>query len=67
MCCGGILGIAETEEDRIGLIHTLATPPERRCLCFFWPTRLPEHPESVPINALVPIEGALMWIFDESS
>ncbi|CAK9006224.1 unnamed protein product [Durusdinium trenchii] len=43
VCCGGILGIAETQEDRIGLIHTLAT--------------LPEHPESVPINALVPIEG----------
>lgn len=43
VCCGGILGIAETEEDRIGLLHTLAT--------------LPEHPESVPINALVPIEG----------
>lgn len=43
VCCGGILGIAETEEDRIGLLQTLAT--------------LPEHPESVPINALVPIEG----------
>jgi len=43
VCCGGILGIAETEEDRIGLLTTLAT--------------LPSHPESVPINALVPIEG----------
>jgi len=43
VCCGGILGIAETEEDRIGLLTTLAT--------------LPAHPESVPINALVPIEG----------
>jgi len=43
VCCGGILGIAETEEDRIGLLTTLAN--------------LPEHPESVPINALVPIEG----------
>jgi len=43
VCCGGILGIAETEEDRIGLLQTLAT--------------LPSHPESVPINALVPIEG----------
>ena len=43
VCCGGILGIAETEEDRVGLLHTLAT--------------LPEHPESVPINALVPVEG----------
>lgn len=43
VCCGGILGIAETEEDRIGLLQTLAT--------------LPSHPESVPINALVPIAG----------
>jgi len=43
VCCGGILGIAETEEDRVGLLTTLAT--------------LPSHPESVPINALVPIEG----------
>lgn len=43
VCCGGILGLAETEEDRIGLLTTLAN--------------LPEHPESVPINALVPIAG----------
>eukprot|EP00416_Gambierdiscus_australes_P040930 CAMPEP_0171107908 /NCGR_PEP_ID=MMETSP0766_2-20121228/67784_1 /TAXON_ID=439317 /ORGANISM="Gambierdiscus australes, Strain CAWD 149" /LENGTH=406 /DNA_ID=CAMNT_0011569321 /DNA_START=50 /DNA_END=1270 /DNA_ORIENTATION=+ len=43
VCCGGILGIAESEEDRVGLLTTLAT--------------LPVHPESVPINALVPIEG----------
>eukprot|EP01062_Namystynia_karyoxenos_P009133 TRINITY_DN13224_c0_g1_i1.p1 TRINITY_DN13224_c0_g1~~TRINITY_DN13224_c0_g1_i1.p1 ORF type:complete len:426 (+),score=160.47 TRINITY_DN13224_c0_g1_i1:81-1280(+) len=43
VCCGGILGIAETEADRIGLITTLAC--------------LPEHPESVPINVLVPIKG----------
>lgn len=43
VCCGGILGIAETEEDRIGLLQTLGC--------------LPEHPESVPINALVPIAG----------
>jgi len=43
VCCGGILGIAETEDDRIGLLTTLAN--------------LPEHPESVPINALVPVPG----------
>lgn len=43
VCCGGILGIAESEDDRIGLLATLAN--------------LPEHPESVPINALVPVEG----------
>lgn len=43
VCCGGIIGMGETEDDRIGLLHTLAT--------------LPEHPESVPINALVSIEG----------
>jgi biotin synthase len=43
VCCGGIVGMGESEEDRIGLIHALAT--------------LPVHPESVPINALVQIEG----------
>jgi len=43
VCCGGIVGMGETEDDRIALIHTLAT--------------LPEHPESVPINALVPVAG----------
>ena len=43
VCCGGIVGMGETREDRIGLIHALAT--------------LPEHPGSVPINALVPIAG----------
>jgi biotin synthase len=39
VCCGGIVGMGESVEDRIGLIHALAT--------------LPVHPESVPINALV--------------
>src|SRR5215469_8894554 len=39
VCCGGIVGMGESENDRIGLIHALAT--------------LPVHPESVPINALV--------------
>lgn len=42
-CCGGILGLGEKETDRVGLLHVLAT--------------LPEHPESVPINALVAVEG----------
>jgi len=46
VCCGGILGIGETEDDRVGLLHELAT--------------MPEHPESVPVNALVPIEGTPM-------
>jgi len=43
VCCGGIVGMGESAEDRVGLIHALAT--------------LPAHPESVPINALVRIEG----------
>jgi len=43
VCCGGIVGMGESAEDRVGLIHALAT--------------LPVHPESVPINALVQIEG----------
>ena len=43
VCCGGILGMGEGREDRIGLLHSLAT--------------LPRHPESVPINALSPIAG----------
>ncbi len=43
VCCGGILGMGESGEDRIGLVHALAT--------------LPVHPESVPINALMPIAG----------
>ena len=43
VCCGGILGLGEEENDRVGLLHVLAT--------------LPYHPESVPINALVSVEG----------
>jgi biotin synthase len=43
VCCGGIVGMGETEDDRIGLLHTLAS--------------LPEPPESVPVNALVAVEG----------
>jgi biotin synthase len=43
VCCGGILGMGEREADRIGLLHQLAT--------------LTPHPESVPINMLVRVEG----------
>jgi biotin synthase len=43
VCSGGIIGMGEHENDRIGMLHTLST--------------LPEHPESVPVNALVPVEG----------
>lgn len=43
VCCGGIIGMGESAEDRIDLIHTLST--------------LPEHPESVPVNALVAVKG----------
>ena len=43
VCCGGIVGMGETREDRVGFVHALAT--------------LPRHPESVPVNALVPVRG----------
>ncbi len=43
VCCGGIVGMGESESDRVGLLHTLAT--------------LPKHPESVPINSLVAVKG----------
>jgi biotin synthase len=43
VCCGGIVGMGEGAEDRAGLIATLAS--------------LPVHPESVPINMLVRVEG----------
>ncbi len=43
VCCGGIIGLGESEGDRIGMLHTLAT--------------LPEHPESVPINSLIAVPG----------
>ena len=43
VCCGGIVGMGESEDDRAGLIATLAG--------------LPVHPESVPINMLVQVEG----------
>jgi biotin synthase len=43
VCSGGIIGLGETDEDRIGMLHVLSN--------------LPQHPESVPINALVPVKG----------
>jgi biotin synthase len=43
VCCGGIIGMGEELEDRVGMLHTLAT--------------LPVHPESVPINMLMQVEG----------
>lgn len=43
VCCGGIIGLGETDEDRIKLLHTLATRKQ--------------HPESVPVNALVAVKG----------
>ncbi|MBT2133061.1 biotin synthase BioB [Croceibacterium sp. LX-88] len=46
VCSGGIVGMGETREDRVGFIHTLAT--------------LPQHPESVPVNALVPVKGTVL-------
>jgi len=46
VCSGGIVGMGETRVDRVGFIHTLAT--------------LPDHPQSVPINALVPVKGTVL-------
>jgi biotin synthase len=43
VCCGGIVGMGESADDRVGMIATLAN--------------LPVHPESVPINMLVEVEG----------
>ena len=43
VCCGGIVGMGETREVRAGLLQTLAN--------------LPQHPQSLPVNALVPIAG----------
>jgi biotin synthase len=43
VCCGGIIGMGESDEDRVGLLHQLA--------------RLNPHPESVPVNMLVRVEG----------
>jgi biotin synthase len=46
VCSGGIVGMGETRADRVGFIHTLAT--------------LERHPESVPVNALVPVKGTVL-------
>ena len=43
VCCGGIIGMGESDDDRIGLLHQLST--------------LDPHPESVPINLLARVEG----------
>ncbi|WP_428153003.1 biotin synthase BioB [Brevundimonas sp.] len=42
-CCGGIVGMGEARRERAGLLHALAT--------------LPAHPDSLPVNALVPVTG----------
>jgi biotin synthase len=47
VCSGGILGLGESTTDHVGLIHTLST--------------LPSHPESFPVNKLVPIKGTPMF------
>jgi len=46
VCCGGIVGMGESRADRVGFVHALAT--------------LPRHPESVPVNALVPVRGTVL-------
>ncbi len=46
VCSGGIVGMGESRADRVGFVHTLAT--------------LPRHPESVPVNALVPVKGTVL-------
>lgn len=43
VCCGGIVGLGETDDDRVKMLHTLST--------------MEVHPDSVPINALVPVKG----------
>ena len=51
VCCGGIVGMGEERSDRVGLLHELAT--------------MPKHPESVPINLLVQVEGTPLKGVDE--
>jgi biotin synthase len=46
VCSGGIVGMGETRTDRVGFVYALAT--------------LPRHPESVPVNALVPVKGTVL-------
>lgn len=51
VCTGGILGLGETHDDRIDLIHTLS--------------QLQPHPDSVPINRLIPISGTPLATMEE--
>ena len=46
VCTGGIVGMGESREDRVSFVHALAT--------------MPQHPESVPVNALVPVKGTVL-------
>jgi len=46
VCCGGIVGMGESRADRAGFVHALAT--------------MERHPESVPVNALVPVKGTVL-------
>lgn len=46
VCSGGIVGMGESREDRVAFLHVLAT--------------LPQHPQSVPLNALVPVAGTVL-------
>ncbi|MCA1749314.1 MAG: biotin synthase BioB [Parasphingopyxis sp.] len=46
VCSGGIVGMGDDREDRVGFLHALAT--------------LERHPESVPVNALVPVKGTVL-------
>lgn len=46
VCSGGIVGMGETRADRVGFVHALAT--------------MDHHPESVPVNALVPVKGTVL-------
>lgn len=52
VCCGGIMGMGEKIEDRIGMISILAS--------------LPQHPESVPINLLMQVEGTPVSLGQET-
>lgn len=46
VCCGGIVGLGESDQDRINMLHTLSS--------------MEQHPDSVPVNALVAVEGTPM-------
>ena len=61
VCSGGILGLGEKDEDRIGLIHEVSRYATNNILLRVVPpidvSSMSEHPESFPVNTLVPIEG----------